>query len=89
MSARAPRVPWPVPRDDRTGRDVELQGGRQGRRRSWGGPVLAAAHRLDHGLNLAQGQGGGGQNGGVIGHTDGVAQLRRQGRPRGVAIAAV
>src|ERR1700756_2396505 len=82
-SAGAQRMPGPLTRDDGAGVDVELQSGveRRGRRRI--GHRLAPAHRRDHPVHLAERQGRGRQQGGPVGHPDGVAQLGGYCRPCG------
>jgi hypothetical protein len=69
--------------------EVELQRGVQRRGRRGIGHRLLPTHRGDHPIHLAERQGRGRQQGGPVGHPDGVAQLGGDGRPRGVAVPAV
>ncbi len=82
-------MPGPLTRDDGAGVEVELQGGVQRRWRRGIGHRLPPAHRRDHPVHLTERQRRRRQQGGPVGHPDGVSQLGGDGRPRGVAVAAV
>ena len=75
----------PLPGDDGAGVEIEFQCGIE--RLGW--PLVFPAHGRDHPIHLTQRQRRGRQQGGPVGHPDGVAQLSGDGRPRGVAIAAM
>ncbi len=83
LSAGAVRVARPAARHDRTRVDVELQRGVQRRRRfRQTATSCAAADRADDAVDLVERQRRGRQHGGPVGAADGVAQLRRDRRPR-------
>jgi hypothetical protein len=79
----------PVTRHDAARVEVKFQRGVQRGRRPGIGYRLLPAHRRDHAVHLAERQRCRREQGGPVGHPDGVPQLGGDGRPRGVAVAAV
>lgn len=79
----------PLPRDDRAGVQIELQGGVE-RLGWWGfGRRLLSVHGRDHPVHLRERQCRRRQHGRPIGDPDGFAQLRADRRPGRVAVPPV
>lgn len=79
----------PSPRDDGARVEVEFEGGVQRLRRFRVVRGALDAHRGDHPVHLAERQRRGRQQSGPVGDADGLAELRADGRPGGVAVPAV